>query len=163
VTSGAPGATAVCTSPITGSSSYSTSIASIAAAAIAGVSAATAATCSPWKPDLVDRDDRPVLDRVPVVGVDVGEVGSGQHADDARDLLRGRGVDRDDAPVRDRAAQDLAVQHPRHDQVADEVRLPARLLARVAARHRAADLRAGLRDGRRHVAARSATASTMPR
>ena len=48
-------------------------------------------------------------------------------------------------------------------QVADELRLPAGLLARVAARHRAADLRAGLGDGRRHLAASSATASTMPR
>ena len=52
-----------------------------------------------------------------------------------------RRVDRDDAPVRDRAAQHLPVQHARHEHVADELRLPAELLAGVAARCGAADLR----------------------
>jgi hypothetical protein len=53
---------------------------------------------------LVYREDRPVLDRVAVVGVDVVEIGAGEGADDAGDDLRGRGVDRDDPPVGDRAA-----------------------------------------------------------
>ena len=71
---------------------------------------------------LVDRQDRPVLDRVPVVGVDVVEVGAGEDADDAGHALGGRGVDRDDPAVGDRAPQHLAVQHPRDEQVADELR-----------------------------------------
>ena len=60
--------------------------------------------------------------------------------------LGGRGVDRDDPPVGDRAPQHLAVQHPRDEQVADELRLAAQLLARVASRLRAADVRSGLRE-----------------
>jgi len=116
--------------------------------------------------DLVDRDDRPVFDRVPVVGVDVPEIGAGQDADDAGQLLRSRGVDRDDPAVRDRATQHLPVEHARHEQVADELRLAAQLLARVAPWVGAADLRPRRRfsDRRRHsAAASSATASRIPR
>src|SRR5262249_54826898 len=102
----------------------------------------------------------------PVVGVDVGEVGARQDADDALDPLGTGGVDRDDAPVRDRAAQHAPVEHAREEEVAGELRLSAQLLARIAAWSRDADLRAGRRlpDGRGHaMPASSATASTMPR
>jgi hypothetical protein len=115
---------------------------------------------------LVDRDDRTILDRVPVVRIDVTEIDTGEYADDAGHP-RGLGrVDRDDAAMRDRAPQDTAVQHSRHEHVADELRLAAQLLARVTARARHADLRACYApfDGRRHsMPASSATASTIPR
>ena len=47
----------------------------------------------------VDRDDRPVLDRVAEVGVDVHEVGAREDRHHAGHRLRGRRVDRDDARV----------------------------------------------------------------
>ncbi len=84
--------------------------------------------------DLVDGDDRPVLDGVPEVRVDVGEVAAGQHADDIRHRLRSRSVDRDDSRVRDRAAKDTTVQHPRHEEIAGELGLSAELLPGVKAR-----------------------------
>ncbi len=115
---------------------------------------------------LVDRDDRPIFDRVPVVRVDVLQVPAGENTDNAGDAFRRRRVDRDDAAMRDWAPQDPPVQHPRHDHVADELRLPAKLLLRVAARFRGADLCAGRRltnDGGHSTPARSATASMMPR
>jgi hypothetical protein len=112
---------------------------------------------------LVDGDDRPILDRVPVIRIDVGEVGAGEDADDAGDLLGGRGVDRDDPRMREGAAQHLPVQHPRNHQVADELRLAHELLVRVPPWDGAPDLRAGLLDRRRHVDASSATASRIPR
>ena len=115
---------------------------------------------------LVDREDRPVLDRVAVVRIDVAEVGAGEDADDAVDPLRRGRVDRDDPAVRDRAAQHSPVQHARHEDVTDELRLAAQLLACVAPRLRSADLRPRRRlaqGGRHPTPARSATASTMPR
>ena len=117
----------------------------------------------PVEAHLVDRDDRPVLDRVPVVGIDVGEVGACEYTDDPRDLLRGRGVDRDDAGVRERAAEGLPVQHARNDDVPDELRLAAELLVRVPARVRAPDLGRRLLNRRGHGVASSATASRIPR
>ncbi len=112
---------------------------------------------------LVDRDDRTVLDRVAEVRVDVGEVAAGEDADDARDPFCGGGVDRRDPRVRDRAAQDPAVQHPRHEQVADELGLAAELLVCIEPRVRAADLRTACDLDRHSTPARSATASRIPR
>ena len=54
--------------------------------------------------------------------------------------------------VGDRAPQHLAVQHPRDEQVADELRLAAQLLACVASRLRAADVRSDLGNDRGHAA-----------
>ena len=112
---------------------------------------------------LVDREDRPVLDRVSVVRVEVVEIGAREDADDAGHALGGRGVDRGDPAVGDRAAQHLAVEHPRNQQVADELGFAPQLLARVPPRVRPADVRPGLGNGRGHAAASSATASRMPR
>ena len=146
-----PGSIACSTSATTGRSSYSTMIACTAAAASASLSAATAATGSPWKRTLSTAITGPVADRVPPELVDVREVAMGQHADDARHRLGGASVDRDDARVRHRRAQHLAVQHPRQHDVARELRLAAQLLGRVAARSRAADLtrRGSLNDAHR--------------
>ena len=89
--------------------------------------------------DPVDREDRPVLDRVAPVGVEAGELGAGQHGDDPRHPLGGRGVDRLDPCVRELGAQHLAVHHPRHVDVAGELGLAADLRAGVLARARAPD------------------------
>ena len=84
-------------------------------------------------------EDRPILDRVAPVGIEVGELGADQHRDHARHRLGGGGVDRDDPRVGQRGAQDLAVQHSRHVDVAGEPGPAADLLARVLARLRAPD------------------------
>ena len=113
--------------------------------------------------DLVDRDDRPVLDRVAEVRVDVVEVGAGEHADHAGYLLGCGGADRADACVRDRAAEDTAVEHSRDEQVADELCLTAHLLVGVEPGVRTADLRLDADRLRHATPASSATASMMPR
>src|SRR3712207_7096452 len=46
------------------------------------------------KAHLVDRDQRPVLDGVPIVGVDVEDVLAGEYRVDAGQRLRAFGVDR---------------------------------------------------------------------
>ena len=120
----------------------------------------------------VDRDDRPVPDRVAPVRIDVAEVAPGQDAGDSGHRLGARGVDRDDARVRDGTAQHLAEEHPRHGHVAHELGLATQLLAAVEPLHRASDL-TGDGPGRAldaHVTgseeagtpASSQTASTMP-
>ena len=93
--------------------------------------------------DAIDGDDRPVLDRVTPVRVDVSEVGRGEDADDAGHALGLGRVDGDDPRVRDRRAQHLPVRHARHDDVAREQRLAAQLLGGVPARDGAADRAAG--------------------
>ena len=117
---------------------------------------------------LVDRDDRAVLDRVPVVGVDVAR---GRRAVRTQ-TTPGIASCRAEVSIEtmracgERAAQHLSVQHARDDDVAGELRLAAELLARVAARGRAPDL---LGATRRHSTtvmprpASSATASRIPR
>ena len=67
--------------------------------------------------------------------------------------------------MRVRAAQDLAVQHPRHLHVADVLRLAAQLLGGVLARARDADLESGeaLLDAHGPIPARSRAASRIER
>ena len=65
--------------------------------------------------------------------------------------LGGRGVDRGDPAVGDRTAQHLAVEHPRNQQVADELGFAPQLLARVPPRVRPADVRSRLGNGRGHA------------
>ena len=92
---------------------------------------------------LVDREDRLVVERRAVVrlGDDGADVVGGDHAVHAADRLRGADVDALDATVRDGAAEDLAVEHPRQAQVVDVLRAPGDLLPRLEPRDRAADLR----------------------
>ncbi|MEJ7695096.1 MAG: hypothetical protein WKF78_00140 [Candidatus Limnocylindrales bacterium] len=91
--------------------------------------------------DPVDREYRPVLDRVTVVRVDVHQVRGCQDRDDAGDRLGRRRVDREDPGMRVRASEHLAVEHPRNHDVADEFGLAAQLLGGIRACHRPADLR----------------------
>ena len=53
----------------------------------------------------------------------VDEIGTGQHRDDAGHRGRGGRVDRDDASVRDRAADDAHVQRAGQVEVVDEAGL----------------------------------------
>ena len=101
--SGHASASARSTSPTTGSSSYSTTIASTAAAASPGCLGGDRGDLLAVEAHLVDRDDRTVFDRVPVVRIDVLEVVSGEHAGHTGHPLGLGRVDRDDAAVRDRA------------------------------------------------------------
>ena len=91
------------------------------------------------KPHTVDRHHRPVADGVTPVGIDVGEVSCGQDADDAGHSLRVARVDGRDPPVGVGRAQDLSVQHARHEDVTGELRLATQLLVGVAARDRLPD------------------------
>ncbi len=113
---------------------------------------------------LPDRDHGPVADRVAPELVDVGEIAVGEHADDAGHRLGGARVDRDDARVRHRRAQHLAVQHPRQHDVARELGLAAQLLGRVATGSGDADLAdAGALGGAQSCTpAISRTASRIP-
>jgi hypothetical protein len=114
---------------------------------------------------LVDRDHGPVADRMTPELVDVGEIAIGEDADDTRHRLGDAGVDRDDARVRHRRAQHLAVQHPREHDVTCELGLAAQLLPCVAAGCRAPDLARPRKAPDRHgsTPAISRTASRMPR
>ena len=94
----------------------------------------------PREAHAVKRDDRAVLDRVSVVGLDVVQVRAGQDRGDAFELERGARVERLDQRVRDGTAQHLAVQHARDLHVAHVLRLAGELLAPVLAWPRDADL-----------------------
>ena len=88
----------------------------------------------------VDRDDRPVLDRVARVGVDVQEVGAGQHRDDAGHRLGGRVSMATIRACGSGLRRTLPWSIPGHADVADVDRPRPELLGGVDARHRAADL-----------------------
>ena len=112
--------------------------------------------------DAIDGHDRPVLDRMTPVRIDVLQVGCREDADDAGHALGFGRVDGDDPRVRNRRAQHLPVRHAWHDDVAREQRLAAQLLGGVPAGNRAADRTAGRGgDDFAHAAtpARSQTAS----
>ena len=95
---------------------------------------------------LVDRQDRLVVECRPVIGLrdDLAHVVDGDDAIDAGHLLGRAGVDRLDAAVRDRAAEDLAVQHAGQPHGVGVFGAAGDLLARLEPRQRAADLRADL-------------------
>jgi hypothetical protein len=112
--------------------------------------------------DAVERQERAVLERVPVVGVDAVQVGAGQDAGDPGQRLRLGGIDAHDARVGDVRAEHLAVQHPRHLHVAGERGLAAHLRAGIAPVDRAPDLGEELVDGGAHgPAARSRAAARI--
>ena len=81
----------------------------------------------------VQRDQRPVAQVQAPVHVHPGEVGTREHRDHAGHGQRSRNVDARDARVGQRAAQDAAVQHARHDHVARELRRAGHLIEVVAA------------------------------
>ena len=112
----------------------------------------------------VERDDRAVLDRVTPVGIEIGEIVSGEDADDAGQRLGLAGVDGRHPGMGERRPQHLSVHHPRHHEVADELRGPPELLVRVAPWNGAPDVRERwpLEDGHDWAPASSATASTIP-
>src|SRR2546422_510751 len=116
------------------------------------------------KAHMVERDDRAILDRVTPVGIEVGEIVTGRDADDAAQRLGLARVDGHHSGMGERRPQDLSVHHPRHDEVADELRGPPELLVRVPPWNRAADVRERwpLDDGHSFAPASSATASTIP-
>ena len=116
------------------------------------------------KAHMVERDDRAILDRVTPVGIEVGEIVTGEDADDAGQRLGLARVDGHHSGMGERRPQDLSVHHPRHDEVADELRGPPELLVRVPPWNRAADVRERLPldDGHSFAPASSATASTIP-
>ena len=68
----------------------------------------------------------------------------GDDVQHARHLLRRAGVDRLDAAVRDRAAEDLGMQHARQPHGVGVFGAAGDLVAAFEPRHRAADLRADL-------------------
>ena len=113
----------------------------------------------------VDRDDRAILDRMAVIGLDVVEVGGGEDRGHPLHRERRGGVDGEDPRMRVRAAQDLAVEHPRHLHVTDVLGLAAQLLGGVLARARDADLEPpdALLDGHGPIPARSRAASRIER
>jgi hypothetical protein len=77
---------------------------------------------------------------VPVIRLDVFQVCAREYRGDSVDLECTARVDRRDAGVGKRAAQDLAVEHARHLHVPDVLRLTGELLAAVLAWPRGADL-----------------------
>ena len=87
------------------------------------------------EPDLAQGHDRPVPQRVAVVGIDVGQVVAGQDGDHAVGLLRGGGVDAPDPGVRHRAVQDRAVEHAGQPEVAGVFGLAGELQPAVGAFH----------------------------
>src|SRR5207253_7019202 len=111
----------------------------------------------------IERNDGPVLDRVTPVGIEVGEVSTGEDADHARQRLGLARVDGQHLCVGERGAQHLSVHHPRHDDVPDELGRAAELLLRVTPRYRPADVRElrALDDRHALTSASSATASTI--
>jgi len=92
--------------------------------------------------DLVDRQDRLVVEGRPVIGVgdDFANVVGGYDAIDARNLLRRAGVDRLDAAMRDRAAKDFPMQHAGQTHRVSVFGAPADLVARFETGQRTADL-----------------------
>ena len=96
------------------------------------------------EPHLLVGEDRLVVERRAVIRVrDHGlDVVDGDDAVDAGHLLRRAGVDRLDAAVRDRAAEDLGVQHAGQAQIVGVLGAPRDLVARFEPRQRAADLAA---------------------
>ena len=90
-------------------------------------------------------------------GLDLGEVGAGDHRLDAGQLLGRRGVDRLDVRVRVRAAQNFADQHAGQEQVGAEFGAPGHLVDAVVLDRRGADdlvllvaIEAALFQDRRH-------------
>ena len=111
----------------------------------------------------LERDDRPVLDRVTPVRIEVGEVSTGEDADHPRQRLGLGRVDGQHLCVGERGAQHLSVQHPRHDDVSHELGRAAELLLCVTPSYRPADVRElrALDDRHALTSASSATASTI--
>ena len=91
---------------------------------------------------LVDREDRLVVEGRAVIGLgdDLAHVLGCDDAIDAGHLPGRAGVDRLDAAVRDRAAENLAVQHAGQPHGVGVFGAPGDLLARLEPRQRAADL-----------------------
>ncbi len=98
------------------------------------------------EPDPVDGHDGPVLDGVAPVGVDVQDVRTREHRDDARHRKRACDVYGHDPGMSHRAPEHLAVQHPGHAHVTDVAGIATQLVVRVHAAHRATYL--GSRNGR---------------
>jgi hypothetical protein len=100
---------------------------------------------------LIDGEDRLVVKRRTVIGIgyDLADVGGGEHAVHAGDRARRAGIDRADAPVRHRAAEDLTSEHAGQPQRVHVLGAPGDLVARFQPRERAADLTAPY-GGRRH-------------
>ncbi len=104
------------------------------------------------------------------------KLGPAHHRHDARRLLGGAGIDRDDARMGVRRAHEGDMRHARQHDVADELRASGGQARQIGPRHRAADI--GIRaveraQDRRHVGgdlqdrppcrsrATASTASTM--
>ena len=87
------------------------------------------------EPDLAQGHDRPVAQRVAVVGIDVGQVRGGEHGHYAGGGLRGLGADRGDPGVGHLAVQDRAVEHAGQPEVAGVFGLAGELEPAVGAFH----------------------------
>src|SRR3989338_707370 len=74
--------------------------------------------------DLFDSDDRSPA----IIGIDVGNIGRGEHRGHAGERLGRRGIDTYDARVGIRAAQYSAVEHPGNLEIPGEFCLPRYLL-----------------------------------
>jgi hypothetical protein len=98
------------------------------------------------KAHLLVRQDRLVVEGRAVIGVgqDFQHIVDGDDVQHARDLPGRAGVDRLDAAVRHRAAEDLGMQHPGQPHGVDVFGAAGDLVAAFEPRHRASDLSAGL-------------------
>ena len=70
-----------------------------------------------------------------------GQLGAGDHGDDARRFFGVRGLDAFDARMRMRRTQECDVHHPRQGDVADVLAAALRQSRQIRPRHRAADVR----------------------
>jgi hypothetical protein len=98
----------------------------------------------------VHGQDRLVVERRAVIGIgdDFNDVLRSDDAEHAGDFLRRADVDRLDAAVRDRRAEDLAIKHAGQPHQMGIFGAPGDLFARFEPRYRAADLAAAYRIGR---------------
>ena len=136
---GAPGAMAATGSITCGSTSYSTLISLSACLAIASLVAATAATGMAVIERLLARHGVAAHVAADGAGLHLGEILARHHRLDARQPLGRRNVDRLDAGMGMRAAQNLADQHAGQEQVGAELGAPRHLVDAVVLDRRGAD------------------------
>ena len=113
---------------------------------------------------LLHRQDRLVVESRPVIriGDDFDDILRGDDAEDAGHLPRCADVERFDAAVRHRAAEDLAVQHAGQPHQVGIFGAAGDLFACFEARHRAADLAAAHRVCRHFLWLRLRTQWSLP-